>query len=144
MTMSYRFVDNVATADCAVEIESDSLNGLFRDAAYALIETMISRSMIGATQSWRIELDEENLERLLYSWLSELVFIKDSENVLFSEFDVRVKEDGSSCHLTAEVRGEPIELGRHDIGIDVKAVTMHMLKVENSADGWNAFVIFDL
>jgi len=140
----YRFVDDIATADCAVAIDAESLADLFRDAAYALIDRMTQRSAIKPLQSWKVDLEEENLERLLYSWLSELVYIKDSENVLFGEFVVEVSQGGNAFHLNANVSGEPIDHGRHDIGVDVKAVTMHMLKVEEKPRGWSAFVIFDL
>jgi SHS2 domain-containing protein len=143
-TLPYRFVDDIATADCAVSIDAESLNGLFQDAAYALIETMTPRSAIKRTESWKIELEEENLERLLYAWLSELVFVKDSENVLFGEFAVGINRDANACRLEAEVKGEHIDHSRHDIGVDVKAITMHMLKVDQKSDGWSAFVIFDL
>ncbi|MFH1894232.1 MAG: archease [Candidatus Zixiibacteriota bacterium] len=142
--MPYKFVDDIATADCAVAIQATTLESLFCDAARALVDCMTDISIVQANKTWGISLDEDNLERLLYSWLSELVFIRDSENVLFSDFNVEIAEDAHSCHLRADIMGENIDHDRHDMRADVKAVTMHMFRIEKEADTWRAFVIFDL
>ena len=46
--------------------------------------------------------------------------------------------------LTATARGEPIDLRRHEIDVEVKAITWCGLKVERTADGWMAEVIVDI
>ena len=142
--MPYRFVDDIATADCAVAIEAATLESLFCDAASALMDCMTDMSAVESRETWSISLDEDSLERLLYAWLSELVFIRDSENVLFSDFSVQIVEDEHSCRLRADVTGEKIDHDRHDMRTEVKAVTMHMFKIEREDDTWRAFVIFDL
>jgi len=142
--MPFKFVDNVATADCAVEIEAETLPGIFVDAAKSLMACMIDPAAVKSKLTWRIELTEEDLPGLLYAWLSELVFIRDSENVLFSDFEVDRLETDSGCRLDAVVKGEKIDHDRHDIVVDVKAVTMHMFRIEKEGGIWRAFVIYDL
>jgi SHS2 domain-containing protein len=46
--------------------------------------------------------------------------------------------------IVATARGEPIDLKRHEIDNEVKAITWCGLKVERSADGWLAEVIVDI
>jgi len=60
--------------------------------------------------------------------------------VLLSEFEVQVGQDG----LRATARGEPFDPSRHELDMEVKAITYHGLKVEREADGWLAEVIVDL
>jgi SHS2 domain-containing protein len=142
--MSYRYLDNIATADCAVEVTADSVEGIFRDSAKALIGRMVNLDSISATRSWTVELEDETLEGLLYDWLSELIYLKDTENVLFCEFVVDSLTDAPPYRLAARVGGEDIDQDRHDIGIEVKAVTLHMFRIEKTGDMWTAFMIFDL
>ena len=142
--MPFKFIDDVATADCAVEIEAVTLPGIFVDAAKSLTARMIDPATVRSVQSWKIELSEDNIRDLLYSWLSELVFIRDSENVLFSEFEVGNLRTNGECSLSAVARGEKINHDRHDIVVEVKAVTMHLFNVEKQGNSWKAFVVFDL
>jgi SHS2 domain-containing protein len=142
--MPFRFIDDIATADCAVEIEAGTLPALFEDAAMSLVTCMIDPATVSAKRSWKIELREEDLRGLLYAWLSELVFVRDSENVIFSDFEVNRLEVNGGCSMSATVKGEKIDHDRHDIAVDVKAVTMHMFKIEKKGDIWSAFVIYDL
>ena len=142
--MPFRFVDDIATADCAVEIEAKTLPSLFVDSAMSLTACMTDPSLVRSELLWKVNLEEDNLGRLLYAWLSELVYIRDAENVLLSEFEIdKLETDGRWC-LGATVRGERIDHDRHDITVDVKAITMHMFRIEKQGDVWKAFVIFDL
>jgi SHS2 domain-containing protein len=142
--MPFKFIDDVATADCAVEIKAETLSGIFVDAAKSLTARMIDPATVRPEQSWKIELSEENLRSLLYAWLSELVFIRDSENVLLSDFEVSSLKTDGECSLSAVARGEKIDHGRHDIVVEVKAVTMHMFNIEKEGNIWKAFVVYDL
>jgi SHS2 domain-containing protein len=60
--------------------------------------------------------------------------------MLFSSFNVKVTDAG----LTATARGEPYDPARHVLAHEVKAITYHELKVEQTADGWLAEVIVDI
>ena len=46
--------------------------------------------------------------------------------------------------LEAKLSGEKIDTGKHNMIVDVKAVSFHMYKVEKTDDGWKAFVILDV
>ena len=54
--------------------------------------------------------------------------------------DVEVDGDG----LKATARGEEVDHDRHELDMEVKAITYHGLKVEREGDGWLAEVIVDL
>jgi SHS2 domain-containing protein len=40
--------------------------------------------------------------------------------------------------------GEELDMNRHDLVVDVKAVTLHQFRVEKTDRGWEAFVILDI
>ncbi len=46
--------------------------------------------------------------------------------------------------LEAAAWGEPMDPSRHELNHEVKAITYHGLKVEQTADGWLAEVIVDI
>ena len=60
--------------------------------------------------------------------------------MLFGRFDVSVTDDG----LSATAWGEPLDPARHELAREVKAITYHELRVEQTADGWLAEVIVDI
>ncbi len=77
---------------------------------------------------------------LLFDWLSELLYSFETSRLLLSQFHVEFTEDG----LTATARGEPLDMARHVLSHEVKAITYHGLKVEESSAGWQAEVILDI
>jgi SHS2 domain-containing protein len=59
---------------------------------------------------------------------------------VFGKFEVRIGENG----LDGTAWGEPLDPARHDLSHEVKAITYHGLKVEQTPDGWLAEVIVDI
>src|SRR5206468_11251850 len=79
-------------------------------------------------------------EYLLLDWLKALLYHFDAEHMLFRRFEVRVGEAG----LEGRAWGEPLDRSRHELSHEVKAITYHGLRVEQTADGWEAEVIVDI
>lgn len=140
--MPYRFLPDVALADVAFEARSDSLEGLFEECARALTDVMVDRETLRPSVERTIRVASENLDRLLYDFLTELVVIKDVESLLFKEFDVSIDRSGSS--LECKMAGEEIDRERHSLRNDVKAVTMHMFGVSREGGEWRVTVVLDI
>src|SRR5262249_13880057 len=87
-----------------------------------------------------IRLEGDDRAFLLFDWLNELLYRFDSEHRLFSRFEVRVTEKG----LEGTAWGGPLERSRHALSHEVKAITYHGLRVEQTSDGWLAEVIVDI
>ncbi|NQV09031.1 archease, partial [Candidatus Woesearchaeota archaeon] len=137
--MKYKFLPDIATADIAFEAEAETLEELFTACALALEDSMVDLKGVEEKETKIIELESKDIERLLFDWLGELIFLKDSEDLLFSKFNITIKED----KLKAECIGEKINKHKHELKNDVKAVTLHRFKVEESKHGWKASVILD-
>ena len=140
--MPFRFLPDVALADVAFEAESDSVDGLFETCGMALTDIMVDPGTLGATAERRVSLDSEDLDRLLYDFMTELIVMKDVDSLLFGRFKVQVSPKGTS--LTAVLSGEPIDRGRHRLRNDVKAVTMHLFGVKHQAGKWRTTVVLDI
>lgn len=138
--MGYKFLEDIAIADIAFEATGKDLNELFESAAVALESSMANIGKVKPKIKKEINLSKETLEELLFGFLNELVYLKDAEHLLFSKFSVKVEEK----KLTAEVFGEKIDSKVHELDNDVKAVTLHGLKVERTKDGWMTKVILDV
>lgn len=140
--MTYKFLPDVALADIAYEAESNTANGLFESCARALTDIMVDPATLRSRVTRNISLKSDDLDRLLYDFLTELIVIKDVESLLFSEIRVNVKSSGGE--LAAEARGEPIDRVRHILRNDVKAVTMHMFGIKQEGQKWKATVVLDI
>jgi SHS2 domain-containing protein len=140
--MPYRFLPDVALADIAFEAESDSVDGLFETCAAAITDIMVDPKTLRASTERRLSLQSENLDRLLYDFMTELIVLKDVDSLLFGSFRVRVSPSGTSLDAIAE--GEPIDRERHHLRNDVKAVTMHLFGVKHEGRTWKTTVVLDI
>jgi SHS2 domain-containing protein len=129
------------TADLGLRIRSADLNTLFAEAAEALFSVIVEDlGTVAPVQSLNVTIAGDDRAYLLFDWLKELLYHFDAEHLLLSRFEVQVRDDG----LTATVRGEPLDRSRHELSHEVKAITYHGLRVEQTADGWLAEVIVDI
>lgn len=140
---TWRFLDTIALADCAVDLEAASLDDLFETAARAVAEIMVDPATVAVTVERPAALTAPSLDLLLYDWLSELLFLKDSEQAVFTGVEVQVVE-GPPCRLQARLRGGVIDRERTVLRADAKAVTLHQFVVEPRDGGWHARVVIDI
>jgi len=140
----YRFLDDVAIADVAFEAWGKTEADLFEACALATFEAMVELDQVRPSREINIQLEDESLERLLFGWLAELVFLKDAEAMFFSRFQVEVGLKDGNYVLNATVAGEVIDPGRHSMRSDVKAPTLHLFEVQPADGGWRAHVVLDV
>ena len=105
--------DDVAVADCALEIEGRDLNDLFETVARAVAELMVDPATVATTVRREIALAAPALDLLLFDWIAELIFLKDSEQLIFTETSVAVQAE-PPCRLVARVAGGLIDRERTD------------------------------
>jgi SHS2 domain-containing protein len=139
----YEFLDDVALADCAIEIEGRSLDDLFETAAVALAHLMVDPATLTLTEERTVRLEAAEVDMLLHDWLSEMIFLKDRDSQVFPCARVRVTGNGL-YRLAADVRGGTIDPERTALGADPKAVTFHQFVVEPVPGGWRARVVIDI
>ncbi len=141
--MPYKYLEDIATADAAFEAEGRTLEELFKDAAIATFEVMVDTTSVNPVITRTIELKNETVDGLLFDWLSELVYLKDAEAILFCKFDLSIKKN-DAYELEARAAGEEINQQKHSLRSDVKAVTYHMFEVKKIRKKWSARVVLDI
>ncbi|MGD0655195.1 MAG: archease [Thermoguttaceae bacterium] len=129
------------TADLGLRIRADDLNSLFAEAGRALFSVIVENlEDIRTIEEIPFTININDVEELLHDWLTELLFTFHVRRLLLIKFDVNIQASG----LTAIAHGEKIDLKRHEINLEIKAITWHGLKVVQSPTGWMAEVIVDI
>ncbi len=143
--MPYRYIPDIAIADVAFEAWAETLEGLFLAAADATMNVMVADlATIADDETRTLELEEEEVDMLLFQLLQELIFFKDAERLLLRVKEIQIRQLEGRYALKAWARGEELDANRHDLVVDVKAVTLHRFRVESTAQGWEAAVILDI
>ncbi len=125
-------------AELGLEIEGDSLEEVFADAALGLAAALAPPGAVAARDARRVEVTGEDLAALLVRWLAEWHYLYETEGWLPAEVRITALTSG---RVAGEARGDVP--GAPAIR-EIKAVTRHQALVERSGAGWRARVIFDV
>ena len=139
----YNFLEDVAIADIAYEAYGKDLNELFENAALAIFELSADVETIDAVKKIEFEMEHEKLDNLLYDFLSEILFLKDSKYMVFKHVYVTIKE-GKKNKLKAVLEGDKINPEVQHLENDIKAITMHMFEVKREKNRWKATIVVDI
>ena len=126
------------TADVMIKAYGKRLEECYGNAAYALFDTMVDATTIVPTQEIDIVQEGHDYESLLYNFLSEFLFVHDTTRLVLCEFDVTI--DGFK--IKCKARGERLDLEKHQPKTEIKAITYHMLTVDQNEP--SVTVIFDI
>lgn len=142
--MPYKFLEDIAIADVAFEATGKTLEELFDSSALALENTQVKdlKSVKHKVEK-KIEVEADTIEMLLFNFMQELIFLKDAKLLLFSKFSIKITE-GKKWKLKVRAYGEKPNMKKHELLVDVKAVSLHNFKVEETENGWKADVILDV
>jgi SHS2 domain-containing protein len=129
------------TADLGLRVRAPTLSELMKDAArglFAMVVENLDSVRPAVMREFHIAGHDEAY--LFFDWLNELLYVCDTERLAFSQFEVWMQAEG----LMAAAHGEPLDPARHHLTHEIKAITYHGLKVEQTHDGWLAEVIVDI
>jgi len=136
---TYELIDH--TADIGVKAYGKTLSEAFENAAKAMFDIITDKSEIESVGQYEIKLDADELEQLFVDWLSELLFLHSANNLVFNFFKVDLDEKDKK--LSAKIFGEKLDIKKHKIGTEIKAVTYHMLEVKKKKP-YYVQVLFDI
>jgi len=133
-----RYEETEHTADVGIRAYGSTLNELFANAAEGMFSLIADLESVKPVGEIEVRLAAEDVPTLLLRWLSELLFIHETQRLLLAAFEVQL--DGTS--LRGRARGETIDKRRHELKLVIKAVTRHRLTVDPHKG--IAEVIFDI
>lgn len=140
--MKYKFLPH--TSDVIFEAYGRTLEKVFENSALALEEIMVDLKTIETKEHHQILLENDSIENLLYDFLSELLFVKDTENLLFNKFDIVILHKNKKYELLAKCEGDFINRETHKLQDDAKAITMHEFEIEKKGNIWFSRVLVDI
>lgn len=140
----YKILENVAIADTAFVAYGKSLSELFENSAYALMGILLNLDSLVSKKTRKVELKCEKVDMLLFNFLDELLYIRDTEGLIFSVFNLEVKKEQGNYVLIGVMKGEKLDYHKHELFTDIKAITMHMFYVKRLKSGWEARVVVDV
>ena len=137
--MDYEILNH--TADICVRVYGKSFDDLLRNAARTMMELVTDREKVNPSQEIEVKAHGETEEELLIHWLEEILFIHQVKKMVFRDFEAHLV---SKTEIQGKAFGESIDAEKHEIGLDIKAVTYHYLKIEYVADKLKVDVVFDI
>ncbi|HMB50723.1 MAG TPA: archease [Natronoarchaeum rubrum] len=136
--MSYELRDH--TADVAVEAEGPTFDAVAGAVADGLAAAMCDE-VPGAGERFDVRVDAESREALLFDYLDELIYQRDVRGVLPVDNEVEIAERSGEFELRGSARGVPLSVVS---AREIKAVTYSEMEIAETADGWRAYVVFDV
>jgi len=133
----FRLIEH--TADVGLVAEGATLAEAFANAAYGLFSIIAELKGVRATESRQLELSEDDAEALLFEWLNRLIYLFDTEMLIFKRFEITSLDERQ---LKAVCYGEQYDPSRHKLKTGVKAATYHLLRVDREKN--QVRVIFDV
>lgn len=129
------------TADLGLRVRGADREELFVEAARGLFSILVGNlDQVRPVEKIEIQIEEDQLDYLLFDWLSELLYLFESRRTAFSRFEVELTEQG----LKGTAWGEPLDRERHQIDHEIKAITYHHLKIERDSQGYLAELVVDI
>ncbi len=139
----YEYLEH--TADARFRAYGNNLEETFENAAVAMFNIMLDLKDIKCKKEYPVEVVANDPEELLVEWLLELLFLFEVEYIAFSGFNIkRISIEEEQCSLSAQACGELLDLKRHTVRTEIKAVTYNDLLLEISPTECIAEVTVDL
>ncbi|MDD5468419.1 MAG: archease [Anaerolineales bacterium] len=130
----YREVEHAA--DWELEVWAPDLVGLLEQAARGMYALCGMRVLGEGRQRRELNLPNAERERLLVTFLNELLYLLESEGLGFDGFDMELSEAGLRARL-AGGKASPTSK-------EIKAITYHKLQVRQGAGGLRVNIVLDV
>jgi len=143
--VSFHLLEDAPLADVGFVATGATLEECLRAAADATLQVMLGNPEGLVLRERRLlHVESDSVELALLKLLEELIYYKDADGLFLRVTHVTAVHDGDRWIVDAIAEGEAIDPTRHQLSGDVKAVTMHRLRVVRTEDGWQATVVLDI
>ncbi|MBI2130717.1 archease [Candidatus Woesearchaeota archaeon] len=140
----FKFLEDVAIADIAFEAYGKDYNELFENCAQAIFSLTADTKTIKPKIKKELKIEDGKIDGLLYDFLSDILYLKDAEALIFCRCKVSIENKYKKFMLNCVLEGDTINPKTQALDNDIKAVTMHMFKVEKTSNGYKATVVVDI
>jgi SHS2 domain-containing protein len=130
------------TAEAGIIARGATLAEAFANAAEGMYALQLDLAGIEERVERRVLVESEGYEALLVDWLLEVLFLTETEGLVFRRFAV---DELTESVARGRAWGEEFDPERHQTyNVMVKAVTQHMLEIAREDGGYRVRVLFDI
>jgi len=145
-----RYVVMDYLSDVLIRAYGKSIKELFENTAEGMFSLITDLKNIKKTIEKKIEIsagEKIGPEDLLIIWLEKILYLNEVNSLIFSEFKIiDLINNESESRISALLKGEKINLKKHEIFLQIKAPTYHNLfiKQDNEAGIFTVDIVFDV
>lgn len=111
------------------------------NCARGMMSLVLDPESVRLLERIEIKAAGRDMESLLVSWLEEILYRVEAGGTVFGEFGI---EGIEGTVASGWGWGEPLDPRKHDIRLEIKAPTYHMLELKEGEGRWTARIIFDV
>ncbi|HIH89199.1 TPA: archease [Candidatus Bathyarchaeota archaeon] len=139
--IGYSYPPGGPPADLLVEGRGKTLGEAVANVALGMLNMITPLEGIAEKETYRANVEGSDLQSLIFNLLDEMLFLNDSDGLTAKSLTVEIDE--ANLKARAVARGERFSAATHQVGIAVKAVTYHMMKIEKTGEGYRVLTVFD-
>lgn len=117
--------------DAFIEVEAASLEEAFVVAAKSVVETILDVDLIEEKKERQISVSGKDMNYLLYNWLEEMIILTITEGFASKSLKVRL-EKNQEYKITADIRGEDVDIKKHHFKVEIKSPTFHLMEIKQN------------
>jgi SHS2 domain-containing protein len=92
-----------------------------------------------------VEIEAQDEQALLYSWLEQLLIDFETKGNLYSGFKIsKIEETPNGFRLRAKIYGEPYDSEKHPTKVGIKAATYHRMEINKQPNRVSVKFILDI
>ena len=137
----YSYPPGGPPADLLVEGRGTTLSKAVANVGLGMLNAITPLEGIKEKETYTAEATGTDLQSLIFNILDELLYLNDSEGLTAKRLTIEIDE--KNLKAKADGEGERFSAATHEVGIAVKAVTYHMMSIENRGGIWVVRVVFD-
>jgi len=133
-------------ADVSVHAWGKTFEEAIENCVYALMETMFEGNIIENKITREIIIEENTKGSLLVAFLSEFLYIFDTEDLIINhvKIDPIIKNSSGKLEIHAKCQGEVYNPSKHTPDIEVKAITYSYLEINEEKKRTDIKIVYDI
>ena len=131
--------------DALIESYGTNLEEAFDNAARGLVDTMVDIKTIKENIEEKFEVSGRDLKNLLYNWLESVLVKVTLNEFVFSSFNVKIQKNiFGGFEIKGVGLGEKLDLKKHKPKTEAKAVTYHLMRINEKKGQVSVRFLIDL
>ncbi|MDW7982622.1 MAG: archease [Thermomicrobium sp.] len=141
--MPYQYLDH--EADIGLEATGRTLEEALSDGVRGLLALLVDPETVEPRETVSVHASGEDAGALYVALLNAVLAAVDIHGMFFRDFRLdRLERVDDHWAVEGTLSGEPIDLARHAVEIEVKAATYGGLLAEERETGWRLRCVLDL